>query len=122
MPTFQLIEVIVYVKDMARQVGFYRDVLGQPVTEPRGVTDFSNEFWVVLDAGGFRLVLHGGGQGRLGPDTPNLGFRVADIHAARTHLLQHGVSVGEIRQPVPTSWVIDAVDPEGNKLSFVQRT
>lgn len=121
MPTFQLIEVIVYVQDMARQVQFYRDVLGLPVTEPRGVTDFSHEFWVVLDAGGFRLVLHGGGQGRLGADTPNLGFRVADIHAARAHLLQHGIPAGEIRQPVPTSWVVDAADPEGNRLSFVQR-
>jgi predicted enzyme related to lactoylglutathione lyase len=122
MLTFQLIEVILYVQDMARQVQFYRDVLGLPVTEPRGVTNFSGEFWVVLDADQFRLVLHGGGQGRLGADTPNLGFRVEDIHAARTHLLQRNVAVGEIRQPVPTSWVIDATDPEGNRLSFVQRS
>lgn len=77
MITFTLTEVILYVQDMARQVQFYREVLGLPVTEPRNVTDFSGEFWVVLDAGSFRLVLHGGGQGRLGADTPNLGWRTA---------------------------------------------
>lgn len=120
MPTFQLIEVILYVQNMAEQVRFYRDILGLEVAEPQGVTDFGNEFWVVLD-GGFRLVLHGGGQRRLGEDTPNLGFRVTDIQAAREHLLKHGVRVGEIRNPVPSSWVIDCRDPEGNRVSVVQR-
>ena len=121
MPNFQLIEVILYVENMTEQVHFYRDILGLNITEPEGVTDFSNEFWVVLDGGGFRLVLHGGGQRRLGEDTPNLGFRVTDIHAAREHLLKHGVRAGEIRNPVPTSWVIDCRDPEGNRVSIVQR-
>lgn len=121
MPTFQLIEVILYVQNMAAQIHFYRDILGLKITEPQGVTDFSHAFWVVLDGGGFRLVLHGGGQRRLGEDTPNLGFHVADIHAAREHLLKEGVRVGEIRNPVPTSWVIDCRDPDGNRVSMVQR-
>ena len=121
MPNFQLIEVILYVQNMAEQIHFYRDILGLNITEPQGVTDFSHEYWVVLDGGGFRLVLHGGGQRRLGEDTPNLGFRVADIHAAREHLLKHNVRVGEIRNPVPTSLVIDCRDPEGHRVSIVQR-
>lgn len=121
MPNFQLIEVILYVENMTEQVRFYRDILGLTITEPPGVTDFRNAFWVVLDGGGFRLVLHGGGQRRLGEDTPNLGFRVTDIQAAREHLLKQGVRVGEIRNPVPTSSVIDCRDPEGNRVSIVQR-
>src|SRR6185436_6400238 len=110
MPTFQLIEVILYVQNMAEQVHFYGDILGLKVTEPQGAADFSNEYWVVLDGAGFRLVLHGGGQRRLGEDTPNLGFRVDDIQAAREHLIKNGVRAGEIRKPVPTSWVIDCRD------------
>ena len=121
MSAFRLIEVILYVQNMAEQVRFYRDILGLTVTEPTGVTDFRNEYWVVLDGGGFRLVLHGGGQRRLGEDTPNLGFRVDDIQTAREHLINNGVQVGEIRSPVPTSWVIDCRDPEGNRVSVVQR-
>src|SRR5262245_13041338 len=121
MAAFQLIEVILYVQDMAAQVHFYRDILGLPVLEPAGAAELSQAYWVVLDGGGFRLVLHGGGQRRLGDDTPNLGFRVADIRAAREHLLHHNVRVGEIRNPVPTSWVVDCHDPEGNRVSIVQR-
>src|SRR5262245_3457108 len=121
MPTFQLIEVILYVQNMAEQVRFYRELLGLKVTEPQDATDFSNAYWVVLAGGGFRLVLHGGVQRRLGEDTPNLGFRVEDIQAAREHLINNGVRVGETRSPVPTSWVIDCRDPEGNRVSVVQR-
>jgi predicted enzyme related to lactoylglutathione lyase len=120
-PMFRLIEVILYVRDMARQVAYYRRVFGLPILEPQGVTDSADQYWVVLDGGGFRLVLHGGGEGRLGEDTPNLGFAVADIQAARAHLVAHGVTVGEIRSPVPGSFVIDGHDPEGNRWSVVQR-
>jgi len=112
-----LMEVILYVRDMQAQVTFYRDVLGLPVTYPAGLSDYSEQYWVTLDGGGCVLALHGGGQGRLGPDAPKLVFRVRDVAIARTGLLAQGVEMGEVRSPAPGVTVCDGRDPEGNGFS-----
>lgn len=113
-----LMEVIVYVHDMARAVGFYRDALGLRVTFPADKTDYSGEYWVTLDTGACSLALHGGGQGRRGADKPKIVFRVADIHAARATLTARGVPLDEVRSPAPGVWVCDGFDPDGNPLSI----
>src|SRR5688572_29432019 len=95
-----LMRVIVYVQNMEAQVKFYRDVLGLNVVSPL-IDDYSQECWVVLNAGMAEVVLHGGGQKRLGADTPKMVFEVDDIETVRTKLIQHGVNMDEIFSPAP---------------------
>lgn len=118
MKTTGLIEIIVYVADMDAQVQFYRDVFGLNVTYPMGLDSYAGEFWVTLDAGSVVLALHGGGQGRLGADTPKIVFGVEDIQAARAELVEKGVNLDEVRSAAPGVWVCDGRDPEGNPFSL----
>lgn len=113
-----LIEVILYVEDIAQQVRFYRDVLELDVLYPANLDDYSQEMWVTLDTGACTLALHGGGQKRLGEDTPMIVFGVADIQAARNHLLEQGVEIGEPFSAAPGVWVCHGRDPEGNPFSI----
>jgi predicted enzyme related to lactoylglutathione lyase len=103
---------------MNAQVQFYRDVFGLEVTYPTGLDSYADQFWVTLDAGGVVLALHGGGQGRLGADTPKSVFGVDDIQAARAALASQDVSLDEVRSPAPGVWVCDGRDPEGNPFSI----
>ncbi|MGH2522133.1 MAG: VOC family protein [Anaerolineales bacterium] len=89
----ELMEVILYVQEMNAQVAFYRDRLGLEVSNPAGLADYSREFWVTLKTGECTLVLHGGGQRRLGADSPKIVFGVNDIHAARAELAGRGVQL-----------------------------
>ena len=92
-----LIEVILFVADMDSQVGFYRDILGLPITYPQGLPDYSEQMWVTFETGACHLALHGGGQGRLGADTPKIVFQVEDVSSTRQALIARGVRMGEIR-------------------------
>ena len=113
-----LIEIIVYVQDMDRQVRFYRDVLGLTVRSPVGLNNYSNEFWVEIETGACMLALHGGGTGKHDQQTPKIVFGVADIVAARALLVERGVKVSEVRSPAPHIKVVDALDAEGNPFSL----
>lgn len=110
-------KVILYVQDMDAQVRFYRDVLGLDVKFPQ-VEDYSNEFWVEFNSGACSLVLHGGGQGRIGADTPKVAFSVDDINVVRSRLIERGAKMGDIRSPAPGVQVSDGFDPEGNPFSI----
>lgn len=114
----RLFRVILYVQDMQRMVEFYRDVLRLPLCAPRPKTDYSDDYWVEFAAGSCAIVLHGGGQMRLGEDTPKLAFRVADIESTRATLIRRGVDMGEIRSPAPGVRVADGFDPEGHPFSI----
>ncbi|SFI08458.1 VOC family protein [Planctomicrobium piriforme] len=116
----RLHELILYVSDMPRQVAFYRDLLGLRLLEPLDITDFSGQYWVVFDAGGCFLALHGGGNCEFGEDAPKFVFLVADIEAERRRLSALGVPVSEIRSPATGVLVCDARDPEGNSFSLEQ--
>jgi len=116
-----LIEVILYVRDMARQVAFYRDMVGLEITYPTGLADYSAENWVTFASGACSLALHSGGQGRLGADTPMLVFGVDDIHSAWQELQARGMQIGEIFSAAPGVWVAHAVDPEGNPIAIEQQ-
>lgn len=113
-----VLHVILYVQEMDVQVRFYRDVLGLPIKFPAGLSSYAEEFWVEFDTGQCSLVLHGGGQKRLGADTPKVAFSVRDIQAARAALLARGVQIGEMRSPAPGVQVCDGFDPEGNPFSL----
>ena len=113
-----LLKAIMFVQDMDAQVRFYRDVLGLQVKMPVGLASYSDQFWVEFETGGCTLVLHGGGQRRIGEDAPKLAFEVADIDTARTALMGRGVKLGEIRSPAQGVKVCDGVDPEGNHFSL----
>jgi predicted enzyme related to lactoylglutathione lyase len=117
-----LMEIILFVQDMPRQVSFYRDQLGLTVKEPAGLDDYSSAYWVEFVTGPCTLVLHGGGQRRLGADAPKIVFRVADLEAARDALAARGVQLGPSRTPAPGVHVCDGTDPEGNHFSLEQRS
>lgn len=114
----RLMETILYVADMPAQVVFYRDRLGLAIKTPAGLADYSTAYWVEFETGACTLVLHGGGQKRLGADAPKIVFSVADIHAAREALVERGVTLSEVRSPAPGVLVADGKDPEGNQFSI----
>lgn len=114
----EIMEIILYVENMQRQVSFYRDTLGFKVRHPQDMNDYNNEYWVELDTGSCILALHAGGKGRFGADAPKFVFRVNEIESARQQLLDQQVEMGDIRSAAPGVWVSDGVDPEGNKFSI----
>lgn len=113
-----LLEVIVYVEDMSRQVAFYRDVMGLAIKVPQGVEDYGPASWVELDTGQCSLCLHAGGQRRFGPDAPKFVFHVSDVAEIREVLVARGVPMGPVRAAAPGVQVCDGTDPEGNKFSI----
>lgn len=116
----ELIEIIVYVEDMAAQVAFYRDVLGLQVTWP-DVGNFADEHWVTFATGAATLALHSGGERRQGVDAPKYVFGTGDVDQAREFLAAREIRVSEVRVPAPGVRVFDAWDPEGNVFSVEQQ-
>jgi catechol 2,3-dioxygenase-like lactoylglutathione lyase family enzyme len=113
-----LSHVILFVRDMGKEVSFYRDKLGFEVREPQGVEDFSDVHWVELDTGECSIALHDGGKGRLGEDAPKLNFWVGDIEAARKALIGKGVELSDVEEIVPGVYICSGTDPEGNGFSL----
>lgn len=116
-----LIEVILYVDDMAAQVAFYRDTLGLDIAHPRNADDYAELDWVAFDTGECALALHSGGEPARADGSPEFVFQVADIEEARDALRDRGVDVGEVREPIPGVRVCGATDPEGNPFSVESR-
>lgn len=114
-------EVILYARAMDRMVHFYRDRLGLRVTYPENRESYESEYWVTFATGACTLALHGGGEGRTGPDSPKLVFASGDLAADREELLRRGVTMGEVRSPAPGVLVCDGVDLEGNRFSLESR-
>lgn len=116
-----LLEVIVYVDEMDRQVEFYRDTLDLTVSHPAGRDDFADVDWVTFETGACTLALHSGGTSEAADGAPELVFEVDDLESARSKLRERGVEVGEIREPAPGIRVCGARDPEGNPFSLESR-
>ncbi len=114
-------EVVLYVEDMNAMVAFYRDTMGLTLQTPLEVTDFSAEQWVVFDTGVADLALHGGGQKRLGADSPMLVFFTRDIAAHRDELVAKGMVWEDIVEAAPGIRVCHGRDPEGTPLALEQR-
>lgn len=113
-------EIIRYVENMAKQVAFYRDVLGFRVIDPAD-TNPCDAFWVLFDTGSCQLALHGGGARRFGEDAPKFVFMVEDIESARAALFGKGVAVDEVFSPIPGVSVVNCTDPEENRFSLESR-
>ncbi len=101
----ELVEVVVYVRDMERAVRFYRETLG---LEP----EYESEHWTTFRTGACTLALH------TGTAAPDPTFLVADADAERNRLAAAGVEVSEVREPTPGLRVFDARDPDGNRFSI----
>jgi catechol 2,3-dioxygenase-like lactoylglutathione lyase family enzyme len=104
----ELVEVVVYTRDMERATAFYRDILG---LEP----DYESEHWSTFRTGACTLALHAGSE------APDPTFAVADLDAEWARLAAAGVDVTEIREPAPRLRVFDARDPDGNRFSIESR-
>ena len=105
----ELVEVVVYVRDMEAAVDFYRNTLGLDV-------QFESEHWTTFRTGGCTLALHPGVA------EPDPTFRVDDIDAERERLAVAGVEVSDVREPTPGVKVFDGRDPDGNPFSLESRT
>src|SRR5688572_17315868 len=120
----QLRQVGQPVKDIARAVEFYRDVLGathQATFDPPGLAFF--------DFGGVRLMLDAIGEAQ-GHGAP-LYFRVPDIEAACAALEARGVTIdaaphliqrddaGVFGRPGMETWMAFFKDPDANILALM---
>lgn len=81
-----LIQIAMPVKEIARAVAFYRDVLGLPFLFQAGNLAF-------FDLGGVRLMLDVPEDERFDHPGSPLYFRVADIQAGHAHLVAKGVKM-----------------------------
>lgn len=111
----ELVEVVLYVRDMERAIRFYRDTLGLEL-------DCESEGWTTFRTGACTLALHASEQREPGRGEPDPTFLVSDAEAERERLAGAGVEVTEIREPASGLRVFDARDPEGNRFSIESRS
>lgn len=106
--------VYLYVRDMARSLAFYRDVLGIPLA--------GDEQWAeATTANGVRFALHAtDADGELGSGTMRVDLEVADVEEAAARLREHGVEVGDVERD---DWgaACEFVDPDGYRLHLFER-
>ncbi len=112
----QLNTLMVYVQDMPRAVGFYRDVLGLPlVMESPG--------WSQFDLGsGIALGLHNA-MGETRTPAPGWipGFAVDDVRAMKQRLVEANASITQDYHDIPGGVVIEFTDPDGNHIDVAQQ-
>jgi catechol 2,3-dioxygenase-like lactoylglutathione lyase family enzyme len=111
----ELVEVVLYVRDMRRAIRFYRDTLGLEV-------GFESEGWTTFRTGACTLALHSTERREPGGGEPDPTFLVADADAERRRLDSAGVVVSDIREPAPGVRVFDLRDPDMNRLSIESRS
>jgi lactoylglutathione lyase len=109
--------VILFVKDMARAVPFYRDVLGIPVR-------FESPEWTELETQGITIALHrtDGEVPFHQPALPEVVFAASDVRAAHATLKDRKARIHDLKAVHEAE---DAVgvsaelhDPDGNRLSI----
>jgi predicted enzyme related to lactoylglutathione lyase len=111
----ELVEVVLYVRDMERSISFYRDTLGLEL-------DFESAHWTTFKTGACTLALHATERREPGSGEPDPTFLVPDADAERERLAGAGIEVTEIREPVGGTRVFDATDPEGNRFSIESKS
>jgi len=109
---------IVFVSDMQRSLGFYRDLLAVPVR-------FESSHWTELDAGGATLALHLSDEPaaerateREAPGSCRPGFQVSDLDALHQRLVAGGVPCPQEPKDVFGSRVALYLDPDGLQISI----
>jgi len=111
----ELVEVVLYVRDMRRAISFYRDTLGLEVAH-------ESDRWTTFHTGACTLGLHAIANRELGQAEPDPTFLVSDATVEHARLAVSGVHVTEIREPAAGVQVFDARDPDGNRFSLESRT
>jgi lactoylglutathione lyase len=105
--------VYLYVSDMERSLGFYRDLLGIPLE--------GDANWQEAMLGATRFALHRSheGIGRLSSGTIHLDLEVGDVDAACDRLRAAGI---EVEATMHDEWGAAAkvVDPDGYELYLFQ--
>ena len=108
----ELVEVVLYVRDMDRAIGFYRDTLDLPVA-------YESAGWTTFRTGACTLALHATERREPGAAEPDPTFLVADAAMERQRLIAAGVDVTEIRRPVgrtateaPPASLLERLAPE----------
>ena len=106
--------VYLYVGDMQRSLGFYRDLLG--------ISLEGDETWAEATfRDGVRFALHAANDGaaELSSGTVHVDFEVADADAAAARLREAGVEVRE-RMRDEFGTVFEIVDPDGYRIYLFQ--
>ena len=107
-------QLIVYVNDMEKMVGFYRDTLGLTIAYPH-VDNYRDQTWVAFSVGPVTFALHAGKESLEVPvDAPKYNFEVENIQEVRQTLIGKGVKMSEIRNATPTKLICSGRDLEGN--------
>ena len=105
--------VYLYVSDMERSLGFYRDLLGIPLE--------GDDDWTEATLGGTRFALHATheGIGELSAGTIHVSLEVADADAAAERLRAEGV---ETHETMRDEWgtAVEVVDPDGYRVYLFQ--
>ena len=110
---FRFDAVYYHVKDMERAIGFYRHVLGFPLTSRDYVARFD------IDGVLFELVPAAVDQPIAGPGNARLSLTVSDIQDAIRYLESRGVKATPARQEVGGLLSLFN-DPDGNELCLWQ--
>jgi predicted enzyme related to lactoylglutathione lyase len=112
-----LFQIILYVSDMAGEVHFYRDVIGLNIRYPQGISDYSQQMWVELDAGGCTLALHGGSK-KPPTNDHEIIFKVDNLEQARTEILNAGIEIADIRLLEDGEPIAEGIDPDGHRFAI----
>ena len=108
--------VILFVDDMTRSVGFYRDTLGVPVR-------FEDPNWTELDTAGTTVALHLAGDDKASAGgSPELVFQVEDVLDTRTRLAEGGLAIEApkvVHEAGPDQVGVSCLfkDPDGHTVS-----
>ncbi|PKL77298.1 MAG: hypothetical protein CVV27_05965 [Candidatus Melainabacteria bacterium HGW-Melainabacteria-1] len=108
--------VMLYVADMERALGFYRDQLGLEV-------GFAEANWAELQTEGFTLALHLSDKPVSQPDpAPCVIFAASDLVAERQALQALDIPVSPLHKVAEYDEIVgasvDFKDPDGNALSL----
>ena len=101
------------VRDVARSVAFYRDMLGFAV-------DQSRPAFALLRLGAVTLGLLRTRPDGVSPDTVHLELTTDDLDALYTELRARGVSFHEPPHDAPWERTMATYDPDGYKVEFAQ--
>jgi predicted enzyme related to lactoylglutathione lyase len=111
------IQIILYVKNMAEEVHFYRDVLGLSIRYPQNLADYSDQMWVELEIGDATLALHGGAA-EIPQEDHEIVFTVDDIVHARERIVEAGIHMREIRPLEDGAPISEGKDPDGHRFAI----
>lgn len=110
----QLYNILIFVSDVERSLGFYRDVLGLPVRH-------HNAFAAEFDLEGVRLGLQYMNPAYLGQGVNiTLDFTVTHIEEFVARLKQEGVEFTAIVLDQPSGKLAKFRDPDGNLLGIFE--